>query len=73
MWRPLLADGEPGADARRVGWRARLKRRTLLRSAGGAGALGLGLGGYAFGYEPGVRLRVVEHPWRRPIGPSTCR
>jgi predicted MPP superfamily phosphohydrolase len=44
-----------------LGWRARLKRRTLLRSAGGAGALGLGLGSYAFGYEPGVRLRVVEH------------
>lgn len=50
-----------GEETGRLGWRARLKRRTLLRTAGGAGALGLGLGGYAFGYEPGVRLRVVEH------------
>ncbi|MCB4821739.1 metallophosphoesterase [Roseicella aerolata] len=58
-------DGDVAAFARggssRIGWRARLKRRTLLRAAGGAGAIGAGLGGYAFGYEPGVALRVVQH------------
>lgn len=61
----LRMDGDVAAFARRTGiragWRSRLKRRTLLRAAGGAGAAGVGLGGYAFGYEPGVALRVVTH------------
>jgi predicted MPP superfamily phosphohydrolase len=58
-------DGDVAAFARgagtRTGWRSGLKRRTLLRAVAGAGLLGGGLGGWAFGYEPGVRLRVVRH------------
>lgn len=55
-----IAAFAPGT-AGRTGWRARLRRRTLLRAAGGAGAVGAGLGGYVFGYEPGLALRVVRH------------
>jgi predicted MPP superfamily phosphohydrolase len=44
-------------DTRRKG----LRRRRLLRWAGGIGAGGAGLGGYATALEPGVRLRVVHH------------
>src|SRR5690348_10306057 len=57
----------------RIGWRAKLKRRTLLRSAGGAGAFGIGLGGWAFGYEPGVSLRVVRHRLAPASWPADLR
>ncbi|WP_431268837.1 hypothetical protein [Dankookia sp. P2] len=56
-----------------TGWRARLKRRTLLRSAGGAGALGLGLGGYAFGYEPGCGCASSSTTSPPLAGRPTCR
>lgn len=51
--------------------RGRLRRRTLLRAAGGLAVAGLALGGYAFGWEPGLALRVVRHrvaPARWPAG-----
>ena len=36
-------------------------RRRLLRWLGSTGAGGTGLGGYAVGVEPGLRLRLVHH------------
>jgi predicted MPP superfamily phosphohydrolase len=38
-----------------------MRRRSLLRWLGGLAAIGTGLGGYALGVEPGMRLRVVRH------------
>ena len=46
------------------------RRRLLLRGAGGLGALGAGLAGWAFGWEPGVRLRLVRHALTPAAWPS---
>jgi predicted MPP superfamily phosphohydrolase len=64
-----LALRESGEQSRKTGpdpvvhdtRRKELRRRRLLRWAGGIGAGGAGLGGYAAAWEPGVRLRVVHH------------
>lgn len=49
--------------------RTSLRRRRLLRGAAGLGGVGLGLAGWAFGWEPGVRLRLVRHRLAPPAWP----
>ncbi|MDB5374986.1 MAG: hypothetical protein JWP04_3628, partial [Belnapia sp.] len=59
--RETVSLGEARSGFLPEGLRQRGGRRRMLGWLGGAGVTGAGFGGYALGWEPGVRLRLVRH------------